>query len=361
MQLKDFKSALPFLMKANIPALLVGHHGVGKSQGVRDYCQDEKYKFFDLRLGTQDTGDLIGLADFETDKNGNKLTTKFMPPNWLQEVVSFATKNPELYSVIFLDEINRARRDVLQAIFQLVLDKKMHTVTLPSNVYIMAAMNPNTEDYIVTDISDKALLDRFCQIKLSPSSAEWISYAKGKKFNLDLVQFIQDQPEMLQEKLVDFDLSEVKPSRRSWEAVNKLIQAETPLPILQELCYGIVGHTATSAFIASLKNSDKPIPPLEILGNYDKIRERVKSYSNEKNARIDLLNHTANDLTDYLKSKKSNFKIKQKEEENLKNFIIDIPKEVSFNFIRNTYEIDSVRNVFESEEIRDILEKTRGK
>src|SRR5690606_4467190 len=174
-----------------------------------------------LRLGTQDVGDLLGLADFERDRDGNSVATKFMRPDW------FPT-NPDSKGIIFLDEVNRARRDVLQAVFQLVLDKRLHRYVLPKGWQVIAAMNPNTGDYIVTDISDKAFMDRFCHINLAPSKQEFCKYARDRKFDDKWLQFLQEQPEMLQGELEAFDLSDIKPSRRSWEAIDRLIKVNTP-------------------------------------------------------------------------------------------------------------------------------------
>ena len=154
MNIRDFKKSLPYLINANTAVMLVGHHGVGKSQGVKQFCDENELGFVDLRLGTQDVGDILGLADFKVDDNGERIATKFMPPDWFP-------MDPNSRGLIFLDEINRARRDVLQAVFQLVLDKRIHTYELPKGWHVVAAMNPSTQDYIVTDLSDKAFLDRF--------------------------------------------------------------------------------------------------------------------------------------------------------------------------------------------------------
>ena len=155
------KAALPFLFKANVPTLIHGRHGVGKSQGIFQVSQElqyvhptkgkTSYDFIDLRLGNMEVGDLLGLADFEEDENGNKIATKFMRPSWLPT-------DPDSCGILFLDEINRARRDVLQAAFQLVLDKKIHEYELPKGWVVVGACNPNTDEYIVTDIGDAAFI-----------------------------------------------------------------------------------------------------------------------------------------------------------------------------------------------------------
>jgi len=174
--IKQLKESIPFLVKANIATMVVGHHGIGKSQAVRQYCDEQGIGFIDLRLGTQDVGDLLGLADFKVNEKGENVATKFMQPTW------FPT-DPDSKGLIFMDEINRARPDVLQAVFQLVLDKRLHEYELPKGWHVIGAMNPSTEDYVVTDLSDRAFLDRFCHIKLAPSKHEFIQYAKHREFD----------------------------------------------------------------------------------------------------------------------------------------------------------------------------------
>jgi MoxR-like ATPase len=89
MNIETLKESLPFLIKAEIPALMVGHHGVGKTQGAQQFAAENKYFIRILNLGTQEVGDIIGLADFVKDKDGNNVATKFMIPDWAKELKEF--------------------------------------------------------------------------------------------------------------------------------------------------------------------------------------------------------------------------------------------------------------------------------
>lgn len=353
MNIKTLKESLPYLFKANVSTMIVGHHGVGKSQAVRQYAQQEGYEFVDLRLGTQDVGDLLGLAEFEKDpKTGQSIATKFMRPDW------FPT-DPNSKGIIFLDEINRGRRDVLQAVFQLCLDKRLHRYELPKEWHVIAAMNPNTEDYIVTDLSDKAFLDRFCHVKLAPSKQEFFDYAKSSKFESQLVVFLQDQPTMLQTDLESFEL-DVKPSRRSWEAVDRLMKVKTPVNILRELVSGLVGTTAATAFIKSLSDTDKPISGKDILDNYDKVASRVKKYSEAKTGgRQDMLKYTCDSLLEAIQELKN--KPTDAQSANVVEFLKTIPKDLAFNICRDLYLEDNAKKIIDnSEDLLKILANARN-
>ena len=82
--------------------MLVGKHGIGKSEILRAYYESKGMKVIAFFLGQMsDPGDLIGLPN-KDEKSGK---TVFMPPYW------FPTDGKPI--VLFLDELNRARPEVL--------------------------------------------------------------------------------------------------------------------------------------------------------------------------------------------------------------------------------------------------------
>ena len=87
--------------------MLVGRHGVGKSQILEKFFAERGEKVVLLFLGQMsDPGDLIGLPRLD-EKTGK---TYFMPPYW------FPTDGTPV--VLFLDELNRAHRDAQLTAFQ---------------------------------------------------------------------------------------------------------------------------------------------------------------------------------------------------------------------------------------------------
>lgn len=381
MLITQFKEALPYLMKARITAMLVAHHGVGKSSSIDQVADDWGYKMFNLRAGTQETGDLIGLADFEEqpvektiiDADGNektvtvmeKVATNFMKPAWLKDLLDYCETNPESGAIIFIDEINRARPDVLQALFQLVLDYRMHTVELPKNCFVISAMNPDTEDYNVTNMDDKALLDRFCHIKINPAVSEWLDYARKVKMSPEVINYISENPDALKDpNLIPVSLDFVKPSGRSWDAVNRLVAQETPLHILQELSFGLVGTAEGVKFMNSLKNGDKPLSGEMIAKEYPAYIDKMKEYSEASDGgRGDLIFNTCNSLLSYSterQERKENFE--PDEISNIQSFLLTIPVEQAFHLCKKLYHQPICRPIIDgSQEVKDILIKSRAK
>src|SRR5437867_2646181 len=78
--------------------------------------------------------------------------TRFNPPEWYMQ----ACERP---MVLFLDELNRATNEVMQAAFQIVLDRQLNGWKLHPLTRVYAAINMGA-NYTVNEM-DPALLDRF--------------------------------------------------------------------------------------------------------------------------------------------------------------------------------------------------------
>ena len=354
MQINQYKKALPFLMKAKVTCLVWGNHGIGKSSAPQQFCDENGYKLFNLRLGSLEVGDLLGLGDFKLDATGKKVATQFFMPDWLKDLFDFCEQNPDKQAIIHLDEINRARRDILAPVFQMVLDYRLHTYEFPKNVFVIASANPPTDDYNVLDMSDKAFLDRFLHIKLAPSRKEWIDYAENK-VDSSIINFIKDNNKMLEMNLEDFSVNDfAQPSRRSWEKVSDLLKAGTPKELQQELISGKVGLVAAVAFEEFLNKAEKPLTAEEILNNYQEHIETIKKHSSKKTNRADLLKNTCTDLEKFFEK---NEVLSEPQGENLVAFINTIPVDLSFTLLRTIYLKKCCRDLFEKD--KQIIERIK--
>lgn len=336
MNLNKVKEVLPFLQQTNIVGNLIGPHGIGKSTVVREYCEEQGIGFIDLRLGQMEVGDLLGLPEITTDKDGNKVTV-FARPKW------FPTEGK---GILFLDEWNRSKRDVTQAIFQLILDRKLHDYELPVGWFVVTAQNPNTGDYTTLDISDKALLDRFCHIKVSSNHLDFIGYANLKKFNPSISKFIGAHPGMLRGVTEEFTLDFVTPSDRSWERAGRLIdlqdKGEMPEDILNELLVGIVGLEASTSFSSWKKTDEKPVSGEAVLKNYKKVRPLILSQVDEAKYRPDLLNETKQEIFRDLQAKGDDVELPVKQYDNLVAFGNDLPDDLFVDFVRQAVKFPKI-------------------
>jgi len=333
MNIKDLQASLEYLFKAEITPFIWGHAGIGKSTIVKQYAESKGYKFFPFYLGTQsDLGDILGLASFVKDSKGSEIATHFAPPEWIKNMIDFCNENPESGAVIFLDEFNRARRDILNGMFSLALDKTFHTLKFPKNCYIVAAGNPPTEEYYVTDVNETALMARFCHIKLEPTFQEWVTYAQSNKFESSLVSFIQEQPDLLEDAKSTFTLP-VKVDRRSYERVNKLFNVKTPMNLLEQLMQGIIGIERLVAYKLHLQSQEKVLTGEEVL--LGQRLNLVEKWSNPIDIKASLVSGTCDNVFSLLVAKsKETENLTKEESDNFMKFIEVLPKDTAYPLLK---------------------------
>lgn len=146
--------------------MLVGNHGIGKSEILTEYFSGKGMKVVPLFLGQMsDPGDLIGIPN----RNNTIGKTEFMPPYW------FPLDGKPI--VLFLDELNRARPEVLQTIMDLALNRTLAGRKLPDGSRIISAVNDG-DQYQLTDL-DPALVSRFNVVTFRPTTQEGTYYRQS--------------------------------------------------------------------------------------------------------------------------------------------------------------------------------------
>lgn len=329
MNIKELKVSLPYLFKAQHTPFMWGHAGIGKSTVIKQYAQEKGYKFFPFYLGTQsDLGDILGLASFVKDENGSEIATTFATPLWLKDTIEYCVNNPDSGAIIFLDEFNRARRDILNGMFSLALDKTFHTLKLPDNCHIIAAGNPPTEEYFVTDVDETALMARFTHIKLEPTFDEWMKYAKDANFEPTILSFLLEQPELLEDGKSEFKLP-VKVDRRSYERLNRLFKVNTPPDLLEKLAYGIIGIERSVAYKLHLQNTVKPLDADQVFDGSG--MSVITEWSNPSNIKSSLLSKTCDNVFEALKLEPSLMTCGY---DNLMTFLETLPRDMSYPMLK---------------------------
>lgn len=244
--------------------MLCGKHGIGKSQILTDYFSSKGIPVVTLFLGQMsDPGDLIGLP--KIDESSKK--TEFLPPQW------FPLDNKPI--CLFLDELNRARPEILQAVMDLSLNRKLAGRNLPEGSFIISAVNSG-EDYQVTDL-DPALISCFNIYTFEPAPVEWIEWGSKNGIDERILKFIKDHPKYLDSiKNTTDDNLEKTPDRRAWARVSDLISGEDKIDsMLKKLIAGIIGKSTTAKFIESLSFVDS-YSATDVLYHFDKIEQRIK-------------------------------------------------------------------------------------
>ena len=249
--------------------MLVGKHGIGKSEILTDYYAQKEMPVTALFLGQMsDPGDLIGIPT----RNERTGKTDFMPPYW------FPLDSKPI--VLFLDELNRARPEILQTIMDLALNRKLAGRKLPEGSRIISAVNAG-DQYQLTDL-DPALVSRFNIVNFRPTVQEWLLWARRTDVDGRVVDFVQENQLWLDK---DPDAKEGEdtgldktPDRRGWKRVSDIIRQAGELgPLHTKAISSIVGPKAASAFMSSV-SSRKIVSGREVLLGFPKVREKLENY-----------------------------------------------------------------------------------
>lgn len=284
--------------------MLAGRHGIGKSEILTSYFSQKGMRVVALFLGQMsDPGDLIGLPD----KTGE--ITVFRPPYW------FPIDGKPI--VLFLDELNRARPEVLQTIMDLALNRKLAGRNLPEGSRIIAAVNEG-EEYQLTDL-DPALVSRFNIFRFEPSVEEWLLWAKKNNLDHRVISFIRENGLWLDgdpNTEIDADTGLDKtPDRRAWKRVSDVIKDKKQLTNKDiKLISSIVGVKATNLFVTKMAQN-KPIDVKDLLNDFD---NHVSAMANYKPHDFQIISE---DIYQYLSVTSFNTQQKQVVANNLRKYL----------------------------------------
>jgi MoxR-like ATPase len=217
-----------------------------------------------------DPGDLIGLP-CKDEKTGK---TDFMPPYW------FPIDGKPI--VLFLDELNRARPEILQTVMDLALNRKLAGKLLPEGSRIISAVNAG-DQYQLTDL-DPALVSRFNIVNFKPTAEEWLLWARKADLDSRVIGFIDENriwldkdPNMKEGADTGLDKT---PDRRAWKRVSEVIARKAELKDIDaKIISSIVGPKAAAAFIQNAATR-RLLSGRDILTGFDKekIRNTLADY-----------------------------------------------------------------------------------
>ncbi|MBI4819197.1 MAG: AAA family ATPase [Deltaproteobacteria bacterium] len=251
--------------------MLIGKHGLGKSEILRRFFETERgMKVVAFFLGQMsDPGDLIGLMH-KDEASGRSV---FLPPYWWP-----VDGKPV---VLFLDELNRARPEILQSIHDLALNKTLAGKRLPEGSIVISAVNEGDE-YQLTEL-DPALVSRFNLYEFAPTAEDWVIWANETGLDPRVINFIQKESHFLdgdatatEDKAALHSGLVKSPDRRAWVRVSEYLRPiDRVTDFHLRVLGGIVGPTAASAFGKSLRQTIT-VPAHELLLSFEKVREKVE-------------------------------------------------------------------------------------
>jgi len=314
--------------------LLRADHGMGKSQVVRllaklrQKIDGIEREVIDQRLSQMTDGDMLGLPS--TDGN----VTRWNPMEWFNK----ACESPCL---LFLDEMNRANTEIMQAAFQIVLDRELAGRKLHPETMVVAAVNTSAQ-YTVNEM-DPALLDRFFVVDLTPSVSDWMDWAQAtdektgkQRIHANIVDFIRTNEVWLDTPKDKANPSDVAPSRRSWEFVdlafkkNGLIEDPDDSRFLNT-CIGYLGMEAALKFRSYVKTIDRQISAEDVLNSYTLKKVQKKLNNTGNGTTQDLWNELIDKVVAHSNTTGMT-DLTEKQGKNIQAFMKDLPHELRIKF-----------------------------
>lgn len=163
--------------------IFVGPPGIAKSAIMQDWSKKNGYGFIDIRTALREAPDLIGFPRIET-LNGRERVLYATPIFW--------PAPGEKKTVVCFDEVNRGNTSVLNAIMQILTDRKIGDFELSEDAIICAAINPEDEQNDV-NMMDSALKDRFEFFTIDYDKNEHVAYMKARNYEQSIIDWVDSR------------------------------------------------------------------------------------------------------------------------------------------------------------------------
>lgn len=269
---------------ANRPTLLIGKHGIGKSEITEKATKELGINYICRDLSLMEPPDLVGLPKMEHN------VTRYFPPEFLPI---------DGKGILAFEELNRCPTYMRAPCLQLLTARMLNDYKLPPDWLPVASINPSDDKYDVHEL-DPALLSRFVKVQVIPDRNEWLSWAKANFLHQSVISYIEREAKIFNDT-----------SPRDWTAVSSLLKASETIKTnkltLQAAIAGQVGRERASAFDAFLKGGPAVPPFQDVLGNFQTYKTKVQEWM--KAGRVDIFD-------DYIYS----IKVLLQNEDNYKTF-----------------------------------------
>ena len=291
-----------------------GTHGLGKTQIVRDYAREKKWKFSYIAPAQfEEMGDLHGMpnvVDPDETISGDEYTV-YSPPDWVPR-----EDGP---GILLLDDINRADDRILRGCMQLLQNFELTSWKLPPKWQIVATANPEGGDYSVTPM-DGAMLTRMLHATLKFDAKIWAQWAYSANVDERGISFVLTYPE-----LVNSERTTPRSLTQFFEQIASIDDLKGNLQLVEALALSSLDEVTVSSFIAFINDElTQLIDPEEILNTEDfkLISKKIKDISVDDSGakRVDRLSTMCARL--YLKLVSDDYSQEKNHSKNLVEFLL---------------------------------------
>jgi len=238
MNAKELKQTLKKMIPANLPVLIKGAPGIGKSDIVMQTAKELDYDIIISHPVISDPTDYKGLPAVV---NGE---AEFLPYGDLRKLLSVKKK-----TICFLDDIGQAPAVVQAALMQLLLARQINGVKIDDKVIFVAATNRREDKAGVTGVLSP-VKSRFAAIlELNVDPEIWIEWAFENDMPAALIGFVHFRPSLLSEAETTNDIVN-HPCPRTFAFAGKLMNLGITS---QEVLAGAVGEGCATELVGFMK------------------------------------------------------------------------------------------------------------
>ncbi|MCC7542887.1 MAG: AAA family ATPase [Deltaproteobacteria bacterium] len=268
---------------ADIPLLLHGNHGVGKSALLEHAAHELGVDLIVRDLALMEPTDLVGIP-YRDDND----RTRFAPPSFLPR--------PGSKGLLVFEELNRAPRYMQSSCLQLLSARRLNDYELVDWLPC-AAVNPADSGGYTVEPLDPALLSRFLQVHVVADVEQWCAWARTDgKVHPKIIDFVRRSQSVFAET-----------SPRSWVFASRVLEAwernggGRPEPLITALA-GVLATKWATAFSRAYLDADRPLDPGEVLDAYATHREAMRRWG--ATGRLDLIASTLTSTIRFLSTPK---------------------------------------------------------
>lgn len=291
--------ALQMAIEADVPVLIWGEPGIGKTAALRDLASSQDWEMETVIASRKEPADFDGYPTLGHDEDGEPELTA-AAPKWAKKLME--KKIGEGRALVFLDEISTATPAVQAALLGVVQDRLVGEAKLGPGVRMVAAANPVESAAGGWDLAPPAA-NRFCHLDWTVNNEEvQMAFLTGRwpnpqpltvppdweegipKARTRVGSFLSRRPALIQAlPKEDSATSRGWPSPRSWDNASRALAcceaSGASDNAKSKIMIGLVGEGPASEYLRWEKDMDLPDPKsiLKNPGAYD-----MKDYEGDR-------------------------------------------------------------------------------
>lgn len=265
MKYSELRRKIVACIEADVPAMIWGSPGCGKSAMVADIAKAQSRTLYDIRLTSLEPPDLTGLPRFGKGDTCVYTRPDILPPQ------------SDTGALVFLDEMMAARREMQTIAYQLIYDRRVGGHSLPKGARVIAASN-RTTDHAISERMSSALRSRVAHYTLEPDAVEVSREFLRRKYDPRMAAFLNWRPSVISTFTPD-STEHAFGCPRTWEMSAKLLGVGVED---HETHAGVVGAGQAAQLMAFLRIGSQLPTPAQAIANPTKtpvMKEPDKAYA----------------------------------------------------------------------------------